>query len=98
MDFPADTANDADLQSLTGLTLSPAFDAGTLSYTATAPTSAAPIEATPANADAQIGITYNGKNLNNGATPTYATGSLPMVVTVKNGNAVKVYTITVTKS
>lgn len=98
MDFPADTANDADLQSLTGLTLSPAFDAGTLSYTATAPTSAAPIEATPTNADAQIGITYNGKNLNNGATPTYATGSLPMVVTVKNGNAVKVYTITVTKS
>ena len=98
MDFAADTANDADLESLTGLTLSPAFDADVLSYTATAPTSAAAVTATPVRAEASVALNYNGKNLKNGDTPTYATGAKPLTVTVKNGNAVKVYTVTVTKS
>ena len=35
MDFAADTANDADLDGISGLTLSPAFDAATTAYTAT---------------------------------------------------------------
>ena len=33
MDFAADTANDADLQGIDGLTLTPAFDADTTAYT-----------------------------------------------------------------
>lgn len=97
MDFAADTANDADLESLTGLTVSPTFDADVTSYTATA-TSATALVATPAQAAATVEISYNGKNVVNGSSVTWASGTHNCVITVRNGNAVKVYTIAVTKS
>ena len=97
MDFAADTANDADLQGIDGLTLTPAFDADTTAYTATM-TAAAAVTATPAQPDAEVSMSYNGKNVVNGASVTPATGTKNLVVTVKKGNATKVYTVAVTKS
>lgn len=95
--FAADTANDADLDGITGLTLSPAFNAAVTAYTATGST-ATNITATPANANAAVALSYNGKNVVNGASVTPVTGTKDLVITVKNGNKTKVYTVAVTKS
>ena len=104
MDFAADTANDADLIALSvgTETLSPgAFDSDVTTYTlATAANASDKIEATPAQASAEVEITYNGKNVRNGGTVTWLADntSHPLTITVKNGNAVKVYTVNVTKA
>lgn len=104
MDFAADTANDADLQNLAvgTETLSPGtFDPAVTTYTLAAATNASDkIEVTPAQAAAQIEISYNGKNVRNGGTVTWLADDTahPLTVTVKNGNAVKVYTVNVTKA
>ena len=104
MDFAADTANDADLQDLAvgTETLSPGtFDPAVTTYTLAAAANASDkIEATPAQAAAQIEISYNGKNVRNGGTVTWLADDAahPLTVTVKNGNAVKVYTVNVTKA
>ena len=97
MDFAADTANDADLESITGLTLTPNFDADVTAYTATM-TAAAAVSAAPAQAGAEVALAYNGKNVVNGGTLTPVTGTKDLVITVKRGNATKVYTVAVTKS
>ena len=100
MTFAADTANDALLQSLTvgNETLTPTFDPAVMAYTITAAAATDKIEATAAQAQAKIELNLNGKNLNNGGTATWISGSNTLTVTVKNGNAVRVYTLTVTKS
>lgn len=100
MTFAADTANDALLQSLTvgNETLTPTFDPAVMSYAITATAASDKVEATTAQARAKAEINLNGKNLNNGGTATWVTGNNTLTVTVKNGNAVRVYTITVTKS
>lgn len=104
MDFAADTANDADLNGLTlsGNTLAPAsFDPDVLTYTvATAATDTTKIEATPAQAKASVEIAYNGANVRNGGTITLLKDSTPhpITVTVRNGNAVKVYTVNITRA
>ena len=97
MDFAADTANDADLDGITGLTLTPNFDADVTAYTATM-TAAAAVAAAPAQAGAEVALAYNGKNVVNGGTLTPVTGTKDLVITVKRGNATKVYTVAVTKS
>lgn len=97
MDFAADTANDADLTGISGVTVSPSFDADVTAYTATM-ASAAVVTATPAQGDAQVTLTYNGKTVVNGTSLTPATGTNNLVITVKRGNATKVYTVAVTKS
>lgn len=98
--FAADTANDANLDSLEGLTLSPSFDAKILSYTATASADSNAISATPAQASASVAISYNGKDVRNGGSVAWlADGAAhPLTVTVRNGNAVRVYTVNVTKA
>ena len=97
MDFAADTANDADLESIPGLTLTPSFDADTTAYTATM-SAAGAVAAAPAQAGADVALAYNGKNVVNGGTLTPVTGTKDLVITVKRGNATKVYTVAVTKS
>lgn len=97
MDFAADTANDVDLESITGLTLTPSFDADTTAYTATM-SAAGAVAAAPAQAGADVALAYNGKNVVNGGTLTPVTGTKDLVITVKRGNATKVYTVAVTKS
>lgn len=100
MTFAADTANDALLQSLVigNETLSPTFDPAAQSYNITASAASDKIEATAANGNAKVQLALNGKNLNNGSTATWESGSNTLAVTVRNGNAVRVYTVTVTKS
>lgn len=97
MDFAADTANDADLDGITGLTLTPNFDADVTAYTATM-SAAGAVAAAPAQAGADVSLAYNGKNVVNGGTLTPVTGTKDLVITVKRGNATKVYTVAVTKS
>ncbi len=100
MDFAADTANDAQLTglSIAGVTLSPVFASTTYTYTGgTASNNSAKIEATPAQAGAQVAISVNGKNVRNGGTAALTAGTANTIaVTVTQGNAVRVYTVTVT--
>ena len=97
--FPGDTANNADLASLSiGETLSPTFDADVTSYTATASNASDAVTAIADDADAQVVVEYNGSQILNGSTVSWATGTKNLVVTVKKGNAVKVYTVAVTKN
>ena len=100
MDFAADTANDAQLTDLviSGVTLT--FDPATYSYTGTASATTGKVEATSSQAAAQVAISYNGANVRNGGTVTWLADSTahPMTVTVKQGNAVRVYTVNVTKA
>lgn len=103
MTFAADKANNAMLQSLSIGTesLNPGFDADTYAYTIAAASNASDkIEATPAQANAQVAISYNGNNVRNGGTVTWlADGQAhPLTVTVTQGNAVRVYTVQVTKA
>lgn len=97
MDFAADTSNDADLDGITGLTLTPTFNADVTAYTATM-SAAGAVAAAPAQAGADVALAYNGKNVVNGGTLTPVTGTKDLVITVKRGNATKVYTVAVTKS
>lgn len=97
MDFAADTANDAQLSdlTLTGATIS--FKPETYTYSATATSNSLKVEATPAQPTALVSITANGKNLRNGGTATLTAATANTItVTVKQGNAVRVYTVTVT--
>lgn len=102
MDFAADTANDADLNSITigSDSLNPTFDPDVLSYSVTASAASGKVDANPAQPSAIISMNYEGKNYKSGATITWTADSTahPLTITVKNGNAVKVYTINVTKA
>lgn len=106
MDFPGNSANDAELQGLTvgSLVLSPSFDPDTTTYTASAANnvSSAAVTATPAQNEAVIGITVTAGattvNVVNGEAAPLAVGENVIAITVKQGNAVKVYTVTVTRA
>ena len=97
MDFAADTANDAQLAdlALTGATIT--FDPETYTYTATATSNSLKIEATAAQPTALISIVANGKQVRNGGTATLtASAANHISVTVKQGNATRVYNLTIT--
>lgn len=102
MDFAADTANDAQLSALSigSESLSPTFSATTYSYTVTASATSDKVEATAAAAGAQVTINYNGANVRNSGTVTWTADNTahPLTITVKQGNAVRVYTINITKA
>lgn len=97
MDFSADTANDAQLAdlTLTGATIS--FDPETYTYSATATSNSLKIEATPAQPTALVSIVAGGKQIRNGGTATLtASAANAISVTVKQGNATRVYNLTIT--
>lgn len=97
MDFAADTANDAQLSDLTLTGASITFDPETYTYTATATSNSLKIEATAAQPTALISIVANGKQVRNGGTATLtASVANPISVTVKQGNATRVYNLTIT--
>lgn len=103
MNFAADTANDAQLTALSigGVTLTPSsFSPTTYSYTGATSGTNAKVEATPAQAGAQVSISYNGQNVRNGGTVTWQADNKPhtLAITVKQGNAVRVYNVAVTKT
>ena len=97
MDFAADTANDAQLSDLTLTGASITFKPETYTYSATATSNSLKVEATPAQPTALVSITANGKNLRNGGTATLtASTANPIAITVKQGNATRVYNLTIT--
>lgn len=100
MTFAADTANDADLDSLSVGTgsLSPAFDAATQSYTLSTTAATLAVNAAAAQIDAKVAISYGRKNVANGGNITPTAGASTLTVTVTNGNATKVYTVAITKT
>ena len=103
MTFVADKANVVDLAELTGVTLSPSFDAGTTVYTAATTNAKDAITATAEDANAKVTLYYTTgtttKQVVNGANITWAAGADNVVkVVVENGNSTKTYQITVTKS
>lgn len=102
MDFVGDKANDAQLLKLVigNETLTPAFNGTVYAYTITASAAADKVEATSSQSDAKIAISYKGENVKNGGTVTWeaAGNAHPLTVTVKNGNAIRVYTVNVTKA
>ena len=99
MDFAADTANDAQLTALSiaGVTLSPTFSPTTYTYTGSISAATGKIEATSSQAGAKVAISVNGANLRNGGTANFNTGANTVAVTVTQGNAVRVYNVTVTR-
>ena len=98
--FAGDNANDCTLEGLTlgALSLTPTFDPATLEYAVTVPsgTTKGVIAAVPAQPEAKVEITYNGKQYLNGTEITYAAAEKVAEITVKNGTAKLVYKITVT--
>lgn len=104
---PAASTN-ADLADLRigGLTLSPAFNADTLTgYTATTTNATNTVTAIPADANATIEITNEGTSeeettVVNGRAVTWETGAntLTVKVTAENGTTTQSYVVTVTKS
>ena len=96
----------ADLR-IGGLTLSPAFKAGTLTgYTASTTNATNTVTAIPADANATIEITNKGPSdeeatpVVNGRAVTWKAGAntLTVKVTAENGTATQSYVVTVTKS
>ena len=106
LDAPAASTND-DLASLRigNLQLSPAFAAGTTTYTATTTAATNTVNAVPADANATIEITNTHDTdvvdtYSNGQAITWATGSnvVKVKVTAADGTANQTYQVTVTKS
>lgn len=91
---------DSTLSSLTigSLTLSPAFDADTTTYTAATTNATNKVTAVAADSKAVITITNNGTAVTNDSNVTWAAGTNTLVVKVVNGSESTTYTVTVTKS
>lgn len=102
MNFAADNANNAMIESLAigKESLSPEFDPDTYAYTVTASSASDKIEVTTAQASAQVAISYNNENVRNGGTVTWLADDTAhqLTITVTQGNAVRVYTVQVTKA
>lgn len=98
-EVPGSDATLAGLK-LGALTLSPAFAADTTSYTASTTNASNAVQATPADADAEIEVKLNGSEIPNGSAAAWAAGSntLNVKVTAPDGSTTKTYTVTVTKS
>nr|DAT64510.1 MAG TPA: major capsid protein [Caudoviricetes sp.] len=80
------------------LTLTPTFDPDTTEYTATTTNATNTVTATPEDESATVTILNGETPVSNGAAATWAEGTNTLTITVKNGSAQKVYTVTVTKS
>ena len=67
-------------------------------YTATTTNATNTITATPEDEGAEVTILNGETPVENGTAATWADGANTVTVTVKNGTAQKVYTVTVTKT
>ena len=96
---PTETV-DCNLSALTvgTLRLSPTFSAGNVSYTAETSSSSSVVTAAANDSDATVTIKNGSTTVNNGSAASWSAGENVLTVTVTNGNASKVYTVTVTKS
>lgn len=95
-------SDDATLSALSigSLSLTPAFAAATVSYTAATTNATNTITAVPSDASAAIKVTVNDTEIDNGTAVTWQAGSntVKVLVTAPDGEATKTYTVTVTKS
>lgn len=80
------------------LTLDPTFDSDVESYTANTTNATNTITATAEDPEAEITIMNGETPVTNGTAATWTEGPNTVTITVKNGTAQKVYTVTVTKS
>lgn len=81
------------------LELTPAFSREVTSYTATTENDSDIIVASPVDSNATVSIDLNdGTPVANGTAATWAEGENTLEITVTNGTATKVYTVTVTKN
>ena len=79
--------------------MSPAFDSGTKTYTASTDASSETVTATATDNDDIVSITVDGDALENGGTAEWAEGENTVVVKVTDHNSPDVsstYTVTVT--
>ncbi len=97
-------SSDADLSALAVSqgTLSPAFDAGKIAYTATVANSVASMTVTPTASDSKATLTVDGTAVGSGEASgaidlDIGSNSISVVVTAENATT-KTYTITVTRS
>ena len=98
-------SSNADLSSLTVSqgTLTPAFAAGTTSYTDSVANSVTSMTVTPTLADATATITVNGTAVASGSASqainlNVGSNTITVVVTAQDGSTTKTYTITVTRA
>ena len=98
-DFCSVGADNVRLSALTvgTLSLSPAFSADVTAYTATASGNSSVITAAAEDSSATIVIKNGETTVNNGSAANWSTGENTLTITVTNGSAEKVYTVTVTK-
>lgn len=80
------------------LTLTPTFDPDTTEYTANTTNATNTITATPEDESAEVTILNGETPVTNGSAATWNEGANTVTITVKNGTAQKVYTVTVTKT
>lgn len=80
------------------LTLTPAFDPDTTEYTANTTNATNTITATPEDDGATVTILNGETPVTNGSSATWQDGANTVTITVKNGTAQEVYTVTVTKA
>lgn len=80
-----------------GLTLTPKFDASTVSYKVTTTAATNTITAFPESATATIEIKTGEAPVTNGGKATWNSGSNTVTVKVTDGEQTKTYTVTVTK-
>lgn len=89
----------ADLK-IGALTLTPAFDPETISYTATTTNQTNVIHAVPSEAGAEIEVLIGEEEIDNGSAAAWETGenTVTINVTAADGATTKTYTVAVTKS
>jgi hypothetical protein len=80
------------------LTLTPTFDPDTTEYTATTTNATNTVTATPEDDGATVTILNGETHIDNGTAATWVDGANTVTITVKNGTAQKVYTVTVNKT
>ena len=80
------------------LTLTPTFDPETTEYTANTTNATNTITATPEDEGATVTILNGETPVGNGTAATWSEGANIVTITVKNGTAQEVYTVTVTKT
>lgn len=80
------------------LSLTPAFDPDVTEYTASTTNATNTITATPEDEDATVTILNGDTPVTNGQAATWVDGANTVIVTVENGEAEEVYTVTVTKA
>ena len=79
------------------LTLTPTFDSDVTEYEVTTTAATNKITATPEDEDATVEILVGETEIESGDSATWSAGENTVTITVTNGDATKVYTVTVTK-